>query len=128
MLLVILPLLVVVYVVIPQYWVRYIMRKYSKEIDDLQGSGEELAQHMIRELRLTPVVHPFAGKLCGQLWVLARKVLGLPWIFGDVIQSPGCHAPADRKRMIDELVVPAYHGAGIPFDPPGNVCGKMDDL
>lgn len=55
MLLLILTLLIVICAVIPQYWVRYVMRKYSSEIDDLQGTGGELAQHLIDRFELSGI-------------------------------------------------------------------------
>ncbi len=36
----------------PQLWVRYIMRKYAKELPDLPGTGGELAKHLIERLNL----------------------------------------------------------------------------
>lgn len=36
----------------PQWWVTYIMRRYSKTINALPGTGGELAQHLIDEYQL----------------------------------------------------------------------------
>ena len=40
---------------VPQLWVRYVMRKYSREIPDMPGTGGELAEHLIERFELTGV-------------------------------------------------------------------------
>ena len=46
------PLLIVgavlaILVYVPSFWVRHIMSKHSKEIEELPGTGGELAKHLI---------------------------------------------------------------------------------
>ena len=36
----------------PQYWVKHVITKHSKERDDFPGTGGELAEHLINELAL----------------------------------------------------------------------------
>ncbi len=36
----------------PQIWTKYVFRRYSKELEQLPGSGGELAQHLIDKLKL----------------------------------------------------------------------------
>lgn len=40
---------------LPQLWVRYVMRKYHKPIEDMPGTGGELAQHLVERFELTGV-------------------------------------------------------------------------
>ena len=46
-------LLVVIF--LPQLWTRYVFNRYSTEIEQLPGSGGELAQHLIQTLSLDGV-------------------------------------------------------------------------
>lgn len=39
----------------PQLWVRYVMRRYSKNIDAMPGSGGELAEHLLHRFELSHV-------------------------------------------------------------------------
>lgn len=39
----------------PTAWVRYVLWRHSKEIDDMPGSGGELAQHLIERFELSGV-------------------------------------------------------------------------
>lgn len=39
----------------PQLWVRHVMRRHGVEITDLPGTGGELAEHLVRRLRLDGV-------------------------------------------------------------------------
>ncbi|MEP5837523.1 MAG: zinc metallopeptidase [Marinobacter sp.] len=55
MLYAILTLALVVAIYAPQYWVRHTMRKYSKEISQMPGTGGELAQHLVDRLELEGV-------------------------------------------------------------------------
>lgn len=36
----------------PQFWVRLVMRRYSKEINDIPGTGGQLAEHLIHRFEL----------------------------------------------------------------------------
>ena len=40
---------------LPQVWVRFVMRKYSKEIADMPGTGGELAEHLVERYELDGV-------------------------------------------------------------------------
>ena len=42
-------------IMLPQWWVRYVINKYSTPIDDMPGTGGELATHLIRRFGLTDV-------------------------------------------------------------------------
>jgi uncharacterized protein len=46
-------LLVVIFA--PQFWTRYIFKKYSKELDAFPGTGGELAEHLISQFELVDV-------------------------------------------------------------------------
>ena len=46
-------LLIVIFA--PQIWTRYIFKKYSTELEQLPGTGGELAQHLINRFELTDV-------------------------------------------------------------------------
>lgn len=39
----------------PQMWIRYVFKKYSKELSSLPGTGGELAQHLITHFQLNGV-------------------------------------------------------------------------
>ena len=39
-------------VYIPSVWVRHVMSKYSKELEDAPGTGGELAQHLVKRFQL----------------------------------------------------------------------------
>lgn len=47
---------------IPQLWVRYVMRKYHKPIEDMPGTGGELAQHLVERFKLVGVTVEKGGK------------------------------------------------------------------
>lgn len=53
MLYVIITLIVLAASFFPQFWVRYTMRKYGGSLDDLPGTGGELAKHLIDRYQLT---------------------------------------------------------------------------
>jgi len=40
----------------PQFWVRYVLRKYSTPLDGMPGTGGELAQHLLSRFGLDDVV------------------------------------------------------------------------
>ncbi len=44
--------IILVLMFLPQWWVKYIMQKYSKPINALPGTGGELAQHLIEQYQL----------------------------------------------------------------------------
>jgi uncharacterized protein len=48
-------ILVILLVFGPQIWVRYVLKRYSSQIDQLPGTGGELALHLIDTLGLTGV-------------------------------------------------------------------------
>lgn len=39
----------------PHWWVRYVMRRYSASIEDMPGTGGELAEHLIERFKLNGV-------------------------------------------------------------------------
>lgn len=39
----------------PQYWVKYVIKKHSVERSDFPGTGGELAQHLLEELKISNV-------------------------------------------------------------------------
>ena len=47
--------LLVACVYAPQFWVRYVMRRHGVAIDDMPGTGGELAQHLIERFELDGV-------------------------------------------------------------------------
>ncbi|WP_257295000.1 zinc metallopeptidase [Endozoicomonas sp. YOMI1] len=53
--LILLLLAILVLVFGPQFWVRHTFRKYGKDRPDLQGTGGELAQHLIERFQLEGV-------------------------------------------------------------------------
>lgn len=55
MIFLVLTLVLVLSSFLPQMWVRYVMRKYGKEISDMPGTGGELATHLIERFELTGV-------------------------------------------------------------------------
>ena len=48
-------LLILLMVFGPSLWVRYVLRKHQKHIESLDGTGSELAQHLIERFKLTGV-------------------------------------------------------------------------
>ncbi len=54
-----LPVLVLILVLIvvfaPQLWVRHVLKKYSQPIDELPGTGGELAKHLVEQFKLDSV-------------------------------------------------------------------------
>lgn len=51
------PLLIIgailaILVYLPSFWVRHVMSKYSKELEDLPGTGGELAAHLVKRFEL----------------------------------------------------------------------------
>ena len=55
MILLIVTLVLVLCSFLPQIWVRYVMNKYAKEIEDMPGTGGELAQHLVERFELSGV-------------------------------------------------------------------------
>ena len=53
--LIIIMLLLVLLMFAPQLWICYVMRKYSEDLSDIQGTGGELAEHLIERFELTGV-------------------------------------------------------------------------
>lgn len=52
------PLLIILILLIvfgPQLWVKYVLRKHQKQIDSLDGTGSELAHHLIERFELEGV-------------------------------------------------------------------------
>ncbi len=43
-------------VFLPQYWVRHVMRRYSRPVPDMPGTGGELAEHLVERFGLDGVV------------------------------------------------------------------------
>ncbi len=39
----------------PQWWVKYVLSKHSRQLDDMPGSGEELARHLLNQFELQHV-------------------------------------------------------------------------
>ncbi|MCU7940080.1 MAG: zinc metallopeptidase [gamma proteobacterium symbiont of Bathyaustriella thionipta] len=52
MLYIILFIIVISIFFLPQWWVKYVMKRYSKTINALPGTGGELAQHLIDQYQL----------------------------------------------------------------------------
>lgn len=48
-------ILILVAVFAPQFWVQYVLRKYSEDIDAMPGTGGELAQHLTEKFKLEQV-------------------------------------------------------------------------
>ena len=46
---------IVICSLIPQFWVRYTLKKYSRELPNMPGTGGELAQHLIERFELEGV-------------------------------------------------------------------------
>jgi len=55
MLPVIVLLLLVIIIFLPQFWVQRVIKQYSQTIDELPGTGGELAQHLITRFELEDV-------------------------------------------------------------------------
>lgn len=53
MLYIIITLLVLAASFFPQFWVRYTMRKYGSNLDDLPGTGGEFAKHLVHRYQLS---------------------------------------------------------------------------
>ena len=53
--LVIFVVLILILGVLPQFWVRYVMRKHGKDIEEMPGTGGELAQHLVERFELEGV-------------------------------------------------------------------------
>lgn len=53
MIVVLIALLLLVYG--PNWWVRYVIRKHSRQLDGMPGTGGELARHLIERFELTDV-------------------------------------------------------------------------
>ena len=47
--------LVILVVYVPQIWIKYVFRKYSKPIEDMDGTGGELAEHLVDRFELESV-------------------------------------------------------------------------
>ena len=52
MLFLILAAILAALVYLPSVWVRHVMSKNGKELDDLPGTGSELAEHLIKRFEL----------------------------------------------------------------------------
>jgi uncharacterized protein len=48
-------LLLIIIVFLPQFWVQRVIKRYSQTIDELPGTGGELAQHLINRYELEDV-------------------------------------------------------------------------
>ncbi len=48
-------LLLLIIVFLPQFWVQRVIKQYSQTIDELPGTGGELAQHLINRFQLADV-------------------------------------------------------------------------
>jgi Zn-dependent membrane protease YugP len=48
-------ILFIIIVFIPQFWVKHVIKKYSQEIDELPGTGGELAKHLIKRFNMEDV-------------------------------------------------------------------------
>ncbi len=55
MIFIILTVILLICSLLPQWWVRYVMRKHAKEISDMPGTGGELAEHLIEQFNLEGV-------------------------------------------------------------------------
>jgi Zn-dependent membrane protease YugP len=55
MIILIIILLVVMLIYGPNFWVRYVIRKHSKPLEGMPGTGSELAQHLIERYQLEGV-------------------------------------------------------------------------
>jgi len=52
----ILSIFLVLAIYAPQIWVQYVMRRYAREIEDMPGTGGELAQHLLDVYKLSDVI------------------------------------------------------------------------
>ena len=48
-------ILVLLLILGPQWWVKYVLAKHSKPLDGMPGSGGELAEHLLKQFKLTEV-------------------------------------------------------------------------
>jgi len=48
-------LLLIIVVFLPQFWVRHVIKQYSQPIEELPGTGGELAKHLIKRYELDEV-------------------------------------------------------------------------
>ncbi len=48
-------LLIILIVFVPQFWVKHVIKQYSKTIEELPGTGGELAKHLITRFELKDV-------------------------------------------------------------------------
>lgn len=48
-------IVVLLLILAPQWWVRYVLSKYSRELDGMPGNGEELAKHLLKQYKLGKV-------------------------------------------------------------------------
>ena len=55
MLLIIIVASLAILVYLPSFWVRYVMRKHSKQLVGLPGTGGELAEHLIKRFELSNI-------------------------------------------------------------------------
>lgn len=55
MILAILGLVLLALIYLPQIWVRYVLNKHSRTIEQMPGTGGELAEHLIQRFKLTGV-------------------------------------------------------------------------
>ncbi len=47
--------LLLILVFVPQWWARYVFRKHSQPREDIQGSGSELAEHLLAKMNIRDV-------------------------------------------------------------------------
>jgi len=55
MLIAIIGLLLIIAVFAPQWWVKFVLSKYSEQLDGMPGTGGELARHLLDKFELTGV-------------------------------------------------------------------------
>lgn len=48
-------LLLIIIIFLPQYWIRRVIKRYSNDIEELPGTGGELAEHLINRFELKDV-------------------------------------------------------------------------
>ena len=52
----ILAILVILAIYGPQYWVQYVMHHYAKDLEEIPGTGSQLAKHLIERYALEGVI------------------------------------------------------------------------
>ena len=56
-------LLLLLLVYLPSIWIRWIMKKHGKPLQDLPGTGGELAQHLLKRFELEGYIVEQADKM-----------------------------------------------------------------